>query len=180
MHRRAPSRCESMAVEKDPCRHPSIQSMPVAALSSTTKSTKNTKTSFLDRINKIDRMLYRAQSCESCNPVQNTSCTALRSLRLKTNTSAALFLTAEIAENAEKKALFVFFVAKTMAPRFAWAGGAAASRPCVDGEAAVPPPVSSPFLPRKTQKTTKSGDAGTILSPVCGQEPARKKRVKAP
>ena len=113
--------------------------MPVDALSSTTKSTKNTKTSFLDRINKIDRMLYRAQSCESCNPVQNTSCTALRSLRLKTNTSAALFLTAEIAENAEKKALFVFFVAKTMAPRFAWAGGAAASRPCVDGEAAVPP-----------------------------------------
>ena len=88
---------------------------------------------------------------------------SLRSLRLKTNISDALFLTAEIAENAEKKALFVFFVAKTMAPRFAWAGGAAASRPCVDGEAAVPPPASSPFLPRKTQKTTKSGDVGTIL-----------------
>ena len=32
----------------------------------------------------------------------------------------------------------------------------AASRPCADGEAAVPPPASSPFLPRKTQKGTKS------------------------
>ena len=163
MHRRAPSRCESMAVEKDPCRHPSIQSMPVAALSSTTKSTKNTKTSFLDRINKIDRMLYRAQSCESCNPVQNTRCTALCSLRLKTNTSAALFLTAEIAENAEKKAFFVFFVAKPWHPGLR---GREGPRPRGLAWTARPPSPPQPpalFFPRKTQKTTKSGDVGTIL-----------------